>query len=339
MREYAFSQWLLLFYIFSFFGWIFESVYVSVRQRRAVNRGFLIGPWIPIYGFGGVIILFTALPFYVHPPLVFIAGMVAATVLEYFTGMLMEKLFAVKYWDYTGSPMASKNGYISLPSSLCWGVFSVLLTYGAYDWIEGFIYIPSKLTLILTDSLLTFLFTGDTVVSAKTAFNIKTLSQLVSKANEEMDEAMANIPEDLADLRAAFHKAREDGRITRDEWEDLIGRTMVVVEDRLSSRRAVMADKLEVWRESFDQGVKNAKKREEVRSAFRKERVEALSENMAYELSKRFGSVLEKRQLSVDKMSRLMKRAINSNPSASSKLSGFELLKRNAKNSKEEKVE
>ena len=99
MKEYEFSQWLLLFYIFSFFGWIFESSYVSIINRKFVNRGFLIGPWIPIYGFGGVIMLFVALPFYFDPVLVFIVGLVAASTLEYFTGMLMEKIFAVKYWD------------------------------------------------------------------------------------------------------------------------------------------------------------------------------------------------------------------------------------------------
>ncbi len=238
MKEYEFIQWLLLFYIFSFFGWIFESSYVSIVNRKLVNRGFLVGPWIPIYGFGGVLMLFVALPFYFNPVLVFLVGMTAASILEYFTGMLMEKLFSVKYWDYTGKPFASKNGYISLPSSLCWGVFTLILTYLGDKWVDSFIYLPSRTLLLSLDSILTAIFAFDVYVSAKTALHIKNLSQLVTKANDEMQEMMDRMPEGWQSLRETFSQARSDGHITREEWNSILGKAMNAVEDSIKATPA-----------------------------------------------------------------------------------------------------
>ena len=82
------------------FGWVFETTVVSVQQRRFVNRGFLDGPMLPIYGFGASIMLHVALPLYDRPVALFFAGMVVATAFEYVVGVLMETIFKVKYWDY-----------------------------------------------------------------------------------------------------------------------------------------------------------------------------------------------------------------------------------------------
>ena len=77
-------------------GWCFESTVVSVGQRRLVNRGFLRGPMLPIYGFGAVILLHVSLPLKQHPVWLYLASMIAATVFEYIVGVVMEKIFKVK---------------------------------------------------------------------------------------------------------------------------------------------------------------------------------------------------------------------------------------------------
>ena len=91
MYTYAWYHWLTFFYIYCFFGWIFESTYVSLKQHHFVNRGFLRGPMLPIYGFGAVILLHVSLPLYDKPVALFLASMVAATVFEYIVGVIMEK--------------------------------------------------------------------------------------------------------------------------------------------------------------------------------------------------------------------------------------------------------
>ena len=126
MQTYYLSQWVLFFFFYSFVGWIWESCYVSVRKRRWVNRGFMHGPMLPIYGSGALAVLVSTIGVRENMALTFLLGMTAVTILEYVTGAVMERLFHVRYWDYSGQPF-NLHGYISLASSLCWGCFSVLL--------------------------------------------------------------------------------------------------------------------------------------------------------------------------------------------------------------------
>ena len=193
MEKYSFVQWILIFYLFSFFGWILESTFVSVVKKRIINRGFCTGPWIPLYGCGGVVMLFVALPFYNSAIMVFFAGMVGASVLEYVTGIIMEKIFSIRYWNYTGTPFASKNGYISLPTSIVWGVLTLVLTYVWAPWINGWIFDIKKSTEIFIAFILTILFITDTIMSVKTALNIKNMSQLISVINKDLEGVQAKL--------------------------------------------------------------------------------------------------------------------------------------------------
>lgn len=120
------ENWMAYFFIYCFMGWCFESTYVSLRQKRIVNRGFLKGPYLPIYGFGAITILISTLLVTWSIPLIFICGMIASTILEYITGAVMETMFSMKYWDYSYQKFNIK-GYICLSSSIAWGFFSVLL--------------------------------------------------------------------------------------------------------------------------------------------------------------------------------------------------------------------
>ena len=124
MHVYTTGQWVLLFFFYCFCGWVWESCYVSICQRRWVNRGFLNGPLLPIYGFGAIIILFATLPVEDNLYLVWLFGMLAATALEYVTGAAMEALFKVRYWDYSKHRF-QLNGHICLSSSIAWGFFSI----------------------------------------------------------------------------------------------------------------------------------------------------------------------------------------------------------------------
>ena len=111
MHVYSAGQWVLLFFFYCFLGWVWESCYVSACRRQWVNRGFLHGPLLPIYGSGAILILFVTLPAQDHLWLVWLLGMIAATALEYVTGDVMERLFKVRYWDYSKKRF-NLNGHI-----------------------------------------------------------------------------------------------------------------------------------------------------------------------------------------------------------------------------------
>ena len=135
MHAYYLPQWVLFFFIYSFIGWVWESCYVSVRKRRWVNRGFMHGPMLPLYGSGALTVLVSTISVRENMALIFLLGMLAATVLEYFTGAAMERLFHVRYWDYSNQKL-NLHGYICVSSSLCWGCFSVLLVRVVHVPIE-----------------------------------------------------------------------------------------------------------------------------------------------------------------------------------------------------------
>lgn len=149
MSGYTIPQWILFFFLYAFFGWIWEVGLNLVQKHRFVNRGFLTGPILPIYGFGAVSILLFTIQVRWSIGLIFLCGMAGATVLEYFTGWLLERLFRMRYWDYSNLPL-NLNGYICLLASLCWGVFSVLLVRVVHPPLAGLIQrLGEKTTAVL----------------------------------------------------------------------------------------------------------------------------------------------------------------------------------------------
>jgi len=185
---YSLPQWLLIFFTYCVLGWIWESCYVSALEHRWVNRGFLYGPWLPIYGSGAVIILIFVLPVQDHLFLVFLAGMFSATVLEYFTGAAMERIFHMRYWDYTGKHF-NLNGYICLSSSLCWGCFSCLLLKFLHPPIRDAVLDLPRVPAEFLSFSLTAVFVFDTVKSSQAAFETKGLLKKLAQSQKLFDEA------------------------------------------------------------------------------------------------------------------------------------------------------
>ena len=95
-----FTQIVLLFFLYSFVGWLWETVYCSIKARHFVYRGFLVGPITPIYGFGILGVLYLLRPLHNQLLLLFFAAAVLVTLLEYVTSFLLEKLFHASWWDY-----------------------------------------------------------------------------------------------------------------------------------------------------------------------------------------------------------------------------------------------
>lgn len=122
----TFLEIFYLFVFYSFFGWLSETIIVSIQQKHLANTGFLDGPFSPIYGFGALAIIFFVFPFRNNFPLFFIVSIIVASVIEYLTSYIFEKIFKVTWWNYD-KEFLNINGRICLETSLYWGVLSVLL--------------------------------------------------------------------------------------------------------------------------------------------------------------------------------------------------------------------
>lgn len=118
MLDLSFSQLFLLFLCYSFLGWCCEVVYCSSIEKRFINRGFLHGPICPVYGFGGLLVMFMLEPFSTTWIPLFFFSMIVTSALEYVTSWILEKLFDTKWWDYSRYRFHIKGRVCLLNSSL-----------------------------------------------------------------------------------------------------------------------------------------------------------------------------------------------------------------------------
>ena len=113
------------FVFYSVLGWVYETVLCSLEAGRAVNRGFLLGPYCPIYGAGAILFLIL-LGKEQNGILIFALGSAVACALEYLTSFVMEKVYGKRWWDYSQRFM-NLNGRICLAGALAFGIFAVIL--------------------------------------------------------------------------------------------------------------------------------------------------------------------------------------------------------------------
>ena len=232
MHAYQLTQWLLFFFIYSFIGWVWESCYVSAKKRHWVNRGLLHGPMLPIYGSGALVILVSTIGVRENPWLIFLLGMIAATLLEYITGAVMEQIFHVRYWDYSNQKL-NLNGYICVSSSLCWGVFSVLLVRVVHVPIEQAVL---DLPILVTDAA-AFVLTAAASVDLTQSFN------------EAMD--LKRVLVQLEESREQIRKMQEKLKVTSEEkMADYRRRSDEIVQD-YKRRAAELAEKSRSYKDAY----------------------------------------------------------------------------------------
>lgn len=185
LYDYTIIQWLFFFYFYCFFGWCFESSYVSLKEKKWVNRGFMKGPFLPLYGCGAIMMLVVSKPFDDKWWAVYIAGCIGATILEYVTGVVMEALFKVRYWNYDNQPFQF-HGYICLGSSLAWGVLTLSMTYAIHQPIEHIVLLMNEKYLTLITTLLSIYIVGDFTLSFRVALDLKDILIRMEKVKENM---------------------------------------------------------------------------------------------------------------------------------------------------------
>lgn len=215
MYSYTVAQWLFFFYFYCFFGWCFESAYVSVKSRHPVNRGFMRGPFLPLYGSGAVMMLVVSMPFRDNLLLTYIAGCIGATILEYVTGVVMETLFKVRYWDYSNQKF-NFQGQICLGSSLAWGGLTILMTRVVHKPVEQLMYaIPASLLAAVT-FIVTIYIVADFTLSFKAAIDLRDILVKMEAAKAELERVQKR----LDVIIAVSNEERETKKQERSERVD-----------------------------------------------------------------------------------------------------------------------
>ncbi len=199
-------KYVLLFFFYSAAGWLLESVYCSIGEKKIINRGFLTGPLCPIYGTAAIVMaLLIYNPFKDKPLIVFLLGIIFCDIVEYITSYVMEKLFAARWWDYTYE-LCNINGRICLKHSLYWGVISVIFVKTIhpaveklYDKINGdYIYYIFAVVMII--------FIIDVTNSVVKALDIRKLQRKLTVMTDTLTAYLSDAKEAVGDK---YHVFRE----------------------------------------------------------------------------------------------------------------------------------
>jgi len=168
-----FLKLFIAFWFFSILGWILEVIVCSICDKKLVNRGFLIGPYCPIYGFGALIMMAIS-PYKDHLFVCFILALTLCSTLEYFASYLMEKIFKIRWWDYSQDAF-NINGRICLRNALAFGALGVIFTKFLNPWYYSIIDNFTDKTLIVISIILVIITLIDLLISFNAMNSIKSI--------------------------------------------------------------------------------------------------------------------------------------------------------------------
>lgn len=266
--EYSIATYFLYFIIISVCGWIMEITLQLIQKHKFSDRGFLIGPYCPIYGCGGLLITLCLTGLEEHPVALFSMAILICGVLEYLTSYVMEKLFHARWWDYSENKY-NINGRVCLETIIPFGILGLILIYFINPFIfDNLIKIPENVLNIVA-IVIAVLFVTDNIISLKVISNVRSATSKFDKENpkDNTEEISQKVKEFLRGksilnrrLVNAFPKLTA---ILKEQSEKIKKKTKEVKED-ISNRANEM-------KEDFNGYVNGAKeKAEKVKDSVKK---------------------------------------------------------------------
>lgn len=224
------------FSVYSVLGWMCEVVYCSAAQKKLVRRGFLAGPYCPIYGFGAVAVLALISPLAQRLsgiPAVFLLAVFITSALEYLTSFLMEKIFSMRWWDYSHMKFNIK-GRICLLNSVLFGLLSLFLLYVLHPIVSGFVGGLSVGTLKGLSSLFVAVFLIDLLTTLNDVYKLNEKLRAVAQTFGRLEVYEQSA---LPDARAGFAKLEEFAAKAGEEASEIVRRLRESLDRNSGGRR------------------------------------------------------------------------------------------------------
>lgn len=242
--------YILLFFIYSFLGWVFEVIISLIRKRKFINRGFLIGPYCPIYGYGVLLITILLKKYQDDVVITFIMSMLIAGTLEYFTSYVMEKMFNARWWDYNYKKF-NINGRICLDVLITFGVLACLILYFVNPFLIEVISIFEEPFIHILAGVLVLGYIIDNVTSFKIMFNLKDVSRTLKDNTEEISKKVRNILTNRSRLhrRLVYAFPNIDAKVKLQEWKERLNYRRQVKRHLRLKRRQAIKEKAEELKE------------------------------------------------------------------------------------------
>lgn len=209
---YSLADIIFLLFIYSFVGWLWETVYCSIKDKKFAYRGFLVGPYCPVYGFAVTTVLLATEPFQSNILWLFLSGLLVATAFEYVAGWLLETVFHMKLWDYS-QEFGNIQGRIAPRISLFWGFGIVVLVKFIQPGVMGLInhlndWLALGIVVVMTADLIWTVVDTVKFQQAATAFE-----KYVRAEQEKLRESVRTEVGDLTQQAEVFSKRLENLRL------------------------------------------------------------------------------------------------------------------------------
>lgn len=186
------EEMVILFFIYSFAGWLMESVRAIPREGKFVNRGFLIGPICPIYGWGVILITILLQKYKEDIVVTFFMSILICGILEYMTSYVMEKLFNARWWDYSNRKF-NINGRICLETLIPFGILGMIIIYITNPVLLKCIEIIPSNVLLIIFIILTLIYIVDSIISIIIILNLREMKKEFRDNTIEISEKVKNI--------------------------------------------------------------------------------------------------------------------------------------------------
>ncbi len=259
----SYYEILCFFLIYSFFGWCLEVVYQAIEHGKFINRGFLNGPYCPIYGFGVIIVTGALDPIKSNAVLLFFGSVILTSILEFITGFVLEKIFHMHWWDYSEEKF-NLSGYICLKFSLLWGVACLVVVRIIHPTVTVFVdKFPSTAGIIII-SVYMIGVASDMIVTVLAIIHFKRRIILLENISSQMRKLSDKTGEMIFDKVEGAMNRKEELSVKnaelRKKYEDLKERYKAVLEKRERSIRRIQRsfpklsfDSLRSFREQLDE--------------------------------------------------------------------------------------
>ena len=240
------EKYLLIFFVYAFLGWLMEVMIGIITTKKFVNRGFLIGPYCPVYGIG-VCLLTVSLNKYINDiPVLFLMSIFICGSLEYFTSYIMEKVFKARWWDYHNRKF-NINGRICLETLIPFGIIGVLLIKFVNPLLLQLLNFSVLKWILL---ILCIIFMIDLVFSFKTILKFKKETNDLERKIEDNTEEISLKVKTLVTTK--YTKLKENMTIKALELEVQTNKTIENVKNRFALEKIKQIDATKLIREKLN---------------------------------------------------------------------------------------
>lgn len=248
----------LLFMIYAILGWCMEVTCKLIQYKRFINRGFLIGPYCPIYGYGAILITFLLKKYTNDPIALFFMAIIICGTLEYLTSYFMEKIFKARWWDYSQKKF-NINGRVCLNTIIPFGLLGLFIMYVSNPFFIGKIEMLPQMWLSILFWALLAIYIVDNIVSGIVIRYVKKTEKIVGKDIDNTEEITKKVKEVLQS-KSALHRRLLNAYPSLETVKIKIKAKKEKIKEKVEEQKEELASKVEEQKEELENKIENQKK-------------------------------------------------------------------------------